>query len=416
MSQPEAPIAPVGWQAPLADFLLMLARRQLILVVAVGLAVVGGTAAFLATPKTYRASAVAVLLPREKPVIATQVTTGSLETSEDRAGRERSAALMLPPDPELYMALLEARPVLLNMHERFRDRLPGHNRSEEDVEVLRKMVSFESTDEGLFTILVESTDPSLAAEVANALLEEGVHASEAIERQLVLQQAGHLDKALESAETRLQAAQTALQEFCSDHRLVDPTLEASRTTQRLNDLNAERDEALRELARLELSYTAADPGVQRLRAVVALTETRIGELRGRVAGTVADHDYGRLVVEHDGLIQRVKAARDMVGTLAMQAEVFRVRAAQPTGSMALVRSAVPPSKPAGPSKKRFAIVALGLAVVMAVGLILVLEQWCQVAQDPYIRGRVHAIRDLVPGFGERVVAYLPGRRGEVSRA
>jgi uncharacterized protein involved in exopolysaccharide biosynthesis len=411
VSQPE-PLAPVGWQAPCIDFLLMLAKRQHLLAAALGLGLLGGTVAYLSTPRSYRSSAVAVLLPREKPVIGTQVTTGSLETSEDRAGRERSAALMLPPDPALYTALLTARPVLTNLSERFARRLPGHNRSEEDVEALRRMIDFESTEEGLFTILVESTDPALAADLANALLEEAVRASEAIERQMVLQQAGHLDLALESAEGRLSATQSALQDFCARYRLVDPTLEASRTTQRVNDLNAERDEALRTLVRRELSYTEVDPEVQRLRAVVTLTDRRIGELREHMAGTVADRDYGRLVVEHQGLIQRMKSARDMVATLALQAEVFRVRASQPTGSMALVRPAVAPAKPFGPSKKRFAIVALGLALVAGVTLTLLLEQWGQVRHDPYIRHRVHAIHALVPRRAGQVVGYLSGQTSQ----
>ncbi|MHC4391753.1 MAG: GumC domain-containing protein, partial [Planctomycetota bacterium] len=305
-----------------------------------------------------------------------------------RASREQTGSLLLPSNPDLYMAILHSRPVLRALVERFPKALQKNNRSEEDLALVRSMIAFEASEDGLLTIVATASDPELAANLANAVLEEGKKASESIERQLILQQAGHLQTAQARAEVKVAVAERALQSFCKRHNLIDPALQASRATQMINDMTSVRDRSRRELSQRLLHNTEADPRVQQLRSDIALSEATLRDVEQNVAGTASTQEFGQLLLEHEGLTQRVRSSRDMASTLALQVDIFEIRSAQPAGNLAVVRPAVPPLLPAGPSKKRYLSVTLGLALVLGAVLALVIDQWQSVLMHPYMQSRL----------------------------
>ena len=68
---------------------------------------------------------------------------------------------------------------------------------------------------------------------------------------------------------------------------------------------------------------------------------------------------------------------------------------------------MPAVRPAGPSKKlTLGLPAIG-ALVVAIGLILLLEQWTGSVEDPYISRRIGEIkRGLVPSWIRKTAAVL----------
>ena len=98
-------------------------------------------------PKIYTASAVAVLLPREKAVIDASIDTSSLETSDDSVTRG-SGSLMLPPNPALYVTIIHSPAVLTEIATKYNDRFSGEissrDRSVEVIDRLSNMIDRKS--------------------------------------------------------------------------------------------------------------------------------------------------------------------------------------------------------------------------------------------------------------------------------
>lgn len=397
----------IGWQAPLVDIVAAVLHRKWVLVLCAVVAIGLGGLQYLRTPTTYRSSSVVLLMSREKPVFDVSVEAGTLETSEDAAKRESTGALMLPANPDLYHTLLKSRSVLQAIATRFQHELsanqPGQIRSEELIGSLRSMMKLESSEEGIMTITVTSPDPQLSADLANALVEAGEQASKEIERQLLNQQVKYIEQSLAQAKASLERDMEQLKSFAQTHRVVDPGTQASDRLRQIRETSMQRDDLHRQLESRRVGWTDKDAKIQQLIREIALCDKRIAELEKSIVGEAGLDEYGALVIDHDALIKQVDQQRDLVVSLTAQADVLRIRAAQPAGSIAVIRPADPDPRPAGPSRKRFLMLSLGLGLFGGLGLILVLEQWRNARQDPYIANKTKEIRSLIPGMTSGLV-------------
>ena len=171
----DRPSGKITWQEPLIDLICSIARHHRLILIVMVLGITVSAVQYIRTPHSYKSSAVAVLLPREKPTINLSVTSSSMETAEEGAKRSDTGPLMLPPQTDLYLALLHSRAVLERVAKEHLDRLTEagdvleRDRSDEVVSRLRSMVQVQGTDEGMLTITVTARDPELSADVANAL-------------------------------------------------------------------------------------------------------------------------------------------------------------------------------------------------------------------------------------------------------
>ncbi len=385
----------IGWQAPLVD-LLVIAQSQLkVITVILVLILCLGATRYAATPYAYRATSIAVLMPREKHVYDVSVNTGSIETTEDAAKRQSTGTLMLPSQPELYLTLLRSRPVMRSLAERFQDHMTQPltpQNSDELVHAIRDMIKLDGSEEGLLTVTVTSNDPSLAADLANAVIEEGERASKSIERQLLLQQAGYIDEAKSASSKMLKDTEHQLKQFTGQHTIINPQAQATDRIIQMRQVIGTKDQLERDLARRRYSYIDTDPEIQRLIAEIAECDKQIESLNARGLGKVALNEVGSIAVDYDGLIERVRYQRDLVSSLTTQAEVFRIRAEQPAGSIAMIHPAVPDHRPAGPSKKKFLLIHLGLGLFVSLGVAIVRHQWRIARHDPYVAQRLKQLR------------------------
>jgi len=398
-------VPPVGWQAPLIDVLAAIVRKLWLVLIFFGAGIGAGYYKLKSTPPYYRASAVALLLPREKPNLDVSVSTSSLETGMDSAKREASGPLMLPPNTDLYTTILMSRPVLLAIANKFQkelqadDHVPENDRSDEVVDRIKQMLKISGTDEGMITIEVTANNNALAASMANEFVVEMERASKAIERQLILQQSGFLGEAEKQVLAELNDDEKKLAEFYARHGVVDLSAQA-------NDILRMKRETKQEMYKLEqemmarlANYTEEDDVVLAMQKRIERHRERLGELSQSYLDVIREEDFGEVRIEYDGLRERVRYKRDLVATISTQRSVFQIRAEQPAGSVAILKSAVPAVRPAGPSKKlTLGLPAIG-ALVAAIGLILVLEQWTGSVADPYISRRIGEIkRGLIPGW------------------
>jgi len=422
--KPESPrsfrseVKSVTWTDPLLDIVYALAYSKFTVLAILVLGVSIGSVRLMRLPATYKASAVAVLMPREKPMLDASIDTSSIETSDDRASRGLAGNLMLPPNPNLYTTLINSRGVIERIGARFEEELVGdlfpNDRSEEIYYRLKSMIQVNSTEEGLITITVTSEKPVLCAGIANELFAECERASKAIERQLILQQAGHLDDALEKARIRLRETESQLEQFAANYELVDVDLQAGNKLRSQRELEAAVDLLETDLGELRMSYTEHAPEVQRIKARIQGLKRQFQNSQDQIVGQVGATEYGAMRVALDSLNQKVRFERDLVSTLSTKTDIYKIRAEQPTGNLAIIRAAQIPDRPAGPSKKKELGVTLFVSLVAAFGFALIRNQWQQAIHQKITQEKLRRIRDLVWSSGvhlEPVEGYVEHHRG-----
>ena len=394
MNPPEEK-TPIAWQEPLLDVIdAILAQKWMVLAIALmgaGL----GVFRLSKMPSVYSASAVGILLPREKAILDATIDTSSMETSDDRAGKSGAGSLMLPPNPTLYITMIYSPAVLTEIATKYNHRFDGEissrDRSVEVLQRLRGMIKTTSTEDGMITITVSSETPKLSTDIANELFAQCEKASKAIERQLLIRQAGHLDKALKISIDRLRKTEQILGQFTSKVGLVNAELQASNQLRSIRDLGMQKDKIEGELEALRLSYTDITPEVQDLVKRIAIIESQKHSLQNNIIGDGSTKEFGTLSVAYKSLQQKIRFERDMVATLTTKSDIYRLRAEQPIGNIAIIRSANIPTRPSGPSTKLELGMSLGISLALAVGYALAVQQLTHLNKDPKLRARSESI-------------------------
>ena len=254
------------WRNEALDLLYAVARRRLLILAIVGASICIGYLGAQGSPPFYSASGTFVLLPREKPIIDLSVQSASVETAEDGAKRSDAATLTLPPNPDLYATLLRSGDAAQRVVAVLKaDRALG-GRVLPGAGELRAGTTVESTEEGVIKVSVRASDPAVASAAVNALIAECELASKAIERQLIVQQAGFLGSAIEQAEHRLAEARARLNAFSLRSGVADPAVAAAGSASLIKTLDESEARMSCALERLLVHRTEADPQVAALSA------------------------------------------------------------------------------------------------------------------------------------------------------
>ncbi|NQY31840.1 MAG: hypothetical protein HRT56_01550, partial [Coraliomargarita sp.] len=371
-NQPE--IQKVAWQEPFLDLLDAISSNKWKFITIITLGMLIGIIRLILMPYRYESSAVAVLLPREKAVVDAAIDTSSVEATDDRAGRSTAGNLMLPPDPNLYSTIIMSRAVLTEIAQKHPLQLAGDiskgDRSEEVISALRSMIKVSTTEEGIIKISVTSNSPELSSQIANSMFEECERVSRSIEQKLLLSQAEHLDKAYILAAERLEKSEQKIGELAENYGLIDTDLQASNQLRALRELRAARDKLDTDLEELLLSYTEESKEVVAVRARTAAINRQIDNSKASVIGDVSTNGFGRFNIVYTRLQQEARFQRDMLATIATKADIYRIRAEQPIGNLAIIRQAAIPNRPSGPSKKLELGVSMGLSLFIAIGVCL----------------------------------------------
>lgn len=409
-----APRPPVGWQAPLLDLTSAVLRHWQLFLIVLSLGLMFGVGRFFVTRPYYRSTCVAVLMPREKPPLDVEVTVGSIETARDIANRGNTGALMLPSDVDLYASILRSDAVLTAIGERFasRLRLPDNLRSSELVHRMRNLVNISGTEEGMFNVEVIASDPALAADVANAMVNEMAEASKSVERQMLEQQVGYLKGALVAARSRLERDEKALASYVEGHGIVDLEKQTGDVLSMMREMETSREVLVKQrLERLQ-AFTEEDHVARNLAEQIAQASRKIEELRERAhAGFGPDRvSVQEVRLRMEALQKQVGRSRDLVGTLESQAELWEIRARQPAGAITVIKPAIPLRERAGPSKRDTIGAAMLVAFILGIVVVMLREQWNKVATEPYLMQRAEEIRQHARMLAPSLRRARAGRR------
>lgn len=379
------------WRNDVLDMLYAVARRRILIATILAVFIGLGYGAANTSDPFFTASGTFVLLPREKPIIDLSVQSSSVETAEDAAKRSDAATLTLPPNPDLYTTLIRSGDAA--------QRVVGVLKSDDSlagkalptVGELRSGTSVESTEEGVIKVSVTAYDPYVAAAAANALVVECENASKAIERQLIVQQSGFLGSAIVRAETRLDEARARLSQFSMRFGVADPSVAAACSASLIKTLDESEARISRELERLLVHRTEADPQVAALRAELNQVFAKRDSVRASYCGDLSESEFSTIESEWRALKQDVTLRQDLLMSMRARHDVFSIRADQPAGNLAVIRPAGVPAAPSGPSKRKYLVLATLLGVLLSGVACVTLDQLEQIHADERAERRLASI-------------------------
>lgn len=378
------------WRCDVLDIINALARRKYamicVLLISIG---IGLMMAQRAQP-FYQASTTFVLLPREKPILDLAVQSSSIETAEDAAKRADSATLTLPPNPDLYTSLIRSGEVTQRVAKSLEER--GDLSGSLSSRTIRSGTTVEASEEGVIKLRVTHANPRTAAAIVNALVHECSEASKAIERQLILQQAGFLGEAITRAEASLADSRDTLRKFNARVGVSDPQSVAAQSRSLLQTLDDTEARLSRELQRLAVHRTEMDPTVVAIKAELERITTDRRLTRERFCGSIHESEYAEFLSTWKALEQDVLLRQDLLMSMRARHEVFAIRADQPAGNLAVIRPATAPTAPAGPSKKKAIALAFLIGAIGSIGTCVFLDQLERTARDPRSRGKLDLVR------------------------
>ncbi len=256
-------------------------------------------------------------------------------------------------------------------------------------------------------VTVRMTDPVLAANVANELVNNVLEQEEARRTERVTETLAFFD----SEERRIGSAIAALEEQIADYKrenavLLPGGVEALRT--RLVDLQQIELEVQRQILENETGSSGGNSvraaRVRRLQEESALYQIEIAEIEDALAETPRiEQQFNKLQRQLTKLEEQYQAITIGKAEAEMQQ---MLETNQQTDAFTVLEKALPPDWPVAPSRKR--ILAMGglLSVIVALSLVFVLEMrspviWSRGQLERQLRLRAVAAIPVLETAGQR---------------
>lgn len=370
-SAPAAEASP-EWSVNLLDYLQIILRyRKLVILVplaATALAVVYA----LMQPNVYTART-KFLPPAQPSGGLSAALQGSLATAAgatDLLGASKASML--------YVELLKLDSLRDQVIDRLKLQERYHTTSRQALyQLLGGMVAVQAGKEGIITLSVDDTDPKLAAEMANAHVEELKRLSIRMSTSGASNNKGFLEDQLARTREELTQAENALKAFQQKYKTVDVTQQVAVASGTLASLTTQL--TAQELKLDSLRQTYADTSQEVMAARRALEA-----LRGKIASLRGSGDSGVLPgfekipergQEYLQLMRRFKSVEAVYESLTKQFETARINAENNVSSIVVVQKAVPPELKSGPKRAKMVLSALMMSLLAACGLAVGLDYW-----------------------------------------
>jgi tyrosine-protein kinase Etk/Wzc len=349
---------------------LLLKRKRLIIAITASTFMVSAIVSLL-LPKVYRASASVIPPTQEMPV-----GIGGLIPGAERTSRFIDAFVGTASPADLWVGILSSNSVKDTIIRRF-DLMAAYKTDtiEDARERLESRTDIKKSREGIVSIRVEDRDPKLAADVANAYIEE----LDMINKNMVTTSGGRMrqfiENRLDEARTTLTKAEDVLRQFQEKNNAVSLDAQFQAVIETIGSL---KGELLAKEIRLEtmLSYsTPGHPEVEVLRSEIEHISQKLSDLEHGTLGTgdaqEADSEPPRdifipteripsVTLEYGRLLRDAKMQETLYELLSEQYEIARIQEARDTPTVQILDRASPPTKKVKPRRK---LIVAGAALI-----------------------------------------------------
>lgn len=352
---------------PYARFVLK--RRRLVIGLVLG-AFLSSIVVSLVLPKKYLAIA-SILPPQEE-------SPGLALPSQVSVTR---ALFGLRNPSEIWLGVLRSRTVAQALVERFHlmDRFESET-PEGARRVLASMTDISASREKIISVAVESTDPELAAQLANAYVEE----ADRLNRNRVMTAGRRMrtftEERLEQARAELSRAEDQLRQFQSNSSAIKLDIQSEAIIKTVGTVKGTLMAKEMEYQTL-LSYaTPTHPRVETLQAELRGLRRQLQELEQGQSGAqprdrslIPTAQLPELGLEAGRLIRSVKIQETLHELLVQQYEMARIQEAKDTPTMDVLDFAIPPTEKSKPRRTLIVIITTLAAAVLAPMLAVALE-------------------------------------------
>ncbi len=353
----------------LLDYGRRLYKRRRLIASIVAAAVIGAAVVSGFLPKIYAATA-SVLPPQPEPASPLMPSGGLRDTTPSLFGN--------PKPSDLWVAILKDQSIADAIIGRFRLRERYGAASLEDARAaLAARVKVEGSKEGIVSVSVEERDPRLAADMANAFVDE----LDRMNRRAVTTAAGRMrlfvERRLVETRAALAAAEDRLKLFQERNRTLKLEDQSAAVIQAFGGLKATLAAKQVELDTL-LSYaTASHPQVAVLKEEVGALREQLRQIeqgqRGASDIFLPTDRVPDLGVQYARLLREVKYQEALLELLTQQYEMARIQEAKDTPTLQILHAATVPERKAKPSRRRIVLVALAASLFAGVFTAFCLE-------------------------------------------
>lgn len=387
-------------------FLELLAKRRGLIFGIVLLAVVVAVIVSLALPKWYEAEA--LLLP-PKDVSSTIEGLSRLEEVVS-VTRGLNLPVMVTPS-DVYARILRSRTIADRIIEQFslKDRYETATQVETHLSLIRH-TRFTVTDEGLLSVVVEDKEPQVAADMANAFVDEVSRVNQEIVFARARQNREFIDSRLTSVRIELDSARAALQRFQQTYRTVDFDEQTRLAIEQASQLKID-------LARVELDLQLAErqlgknnPELLEKRQRRDILQSQLNELE--IGGV--DSSFFSLPVasipalrgQYEMLYSRVRVSESLYNILLEQLEQAKIQESQQSPTISVLDRASVPEIKSRPKRTLIVGGTFVFALIFAIIIAAILEYLARLRDhrpEDYQRAMfvINAFFGWIPGFGRR---------------
>jgi uncharacterized protein involved in exopolysaccharide biosynthesis len=392
-------------QTPSNNFWLlleMLARRRLFIVVLVIVATLLSVAIAMVLPKWYQASA--LLLP---PKDLSLPVPGLARMSEVVSITKGADLPVMVTPSDVYVRILKSRTIAERIIEKFdlKTRFAA-DYFKQAYDVLMSQSEFKVTDEGLLLISFEDKDPTVAADVVNAFVEELDRVNRDIALERVRQNRNFIEERLAQVKQELAFARKEFEDFQLENRAVD--------------FDEQTRLAVGQAVKLKITLAELDIELKMRERNLAEDNTDLVELRHRrhlvseqlrqLEVSNPDSSFFSLPVasiptlrgQYEVLYSRVRVGESLYRILLEQLEQAKIQENENIPTISILDRAKPPDTKSKPKRLLIVSGTFGLSVLFAVFMAAFLEYLARLKQnspEDYAR---------VLFFTEAFFGWLPG--------
>jgi tyrosine-protein kinase Etk/Wzc len=381
-----------GLEVNLLDLLLPLVDHKYVILLATFLGLLFAMLATLLTPAEYTGKAV-IMPPQQGQSSAGLISQlGPLASLSGFGG----AALHDPND--LYLALLQSEAVEDFVIDRLNLQSYYHLPSYYARLLLSAKSKFSSERGGLISISVRDRDPKKAATIANAY----VGALHSLNDTLIITEASRradfFARELARQRSRLEDAETALQETEQATGIIAPSNQASLIIQRIAGLQSEISSLEVQLDSLRLSSTDRNPDVVHLNSQLAILRSQLRALesggKDHVPGDVllTSQSVPNAQLTYNRKFRDVSYQTYLVDLIERQYEAAKLDEAKAAPVIQLVDPARPPEKKSSPARTLWTLVGGALSFVVSCLVIVGAYLWECVRRDRMLVSRLEPFR------------------------
>ena len=365
--------------APTLFYFLQIIVHRWRLITALTVAVSVGTAIYaLNLPNVYTARAKILPPQQQSGLLSAAMMQGALAAigGGDILGESKSV--------RLYVEMLKVESLRDPVIERLKLQQVYQTSSREAVyQLLSNNVTVLAGKEGIITISVEDRDPKLAAELANALVEELKKFTTRMSMVGAVNNKGFLEERIVKAREELIQAEDSLKAFQSRYKTLDASQQATLSASAAAQLSAQLTGSEIQLGILRRTYADSSQTVKALEKSLDVLTEPIGRMPGR-EGSLALPGFEQIPErgqEYLHLMRRFKTAEAVNEMLAKQYEMAKLNAENDVSSIQVIQKALVPEKKSRPARGQMLKTATCLGFLGSLLLALVLEKIAKMPEE-----------------------------------